>query len=275
MIQSEKVVRLCERVKMMMKRFVCGVLVCVLCLSLGVGSAETELSDMSAAELLALRAQIDQCLIDLAKVEIPEGNELNGLVFVSNGQEIRINQYIGSEKQVVIPDEIGGVPVTMIHDNVFYNSDCTSVVLPEGIVSIGEDAFRSSDIDVIVYPSTVRELGSYQILNSNVRGVVVQSDITTELWLFNSSRIEFVFITPGAAPKLRGKNVFNETLKLAIIPESVTDIADGAFVDCNKLVIVTPAGSYAEQYAREHFIVCNTADYDSYVAQYSELYLNK
>ena len=39
-----------------------------------------------------------------------------------------------------------------------------------------------------------------------------------------------------------------------VIPASVTEIGTGAFRDCHKLTIHAPAGSYAEQYAKEHNI---------------------
>ena len=39
-----------------------------------------------------------------------------------------------------------------------------------------------------------------------------------------------------------------------IIPDSVTEIGQEAFADCHKLTIHAPAGSYAEQYAKENNI---------------------
>ena len=43
-------------------------------------------------------------------------------------------------------------------------------------------------------------------------------------------------------------------LKELHIPSSVTNIEDFVFTGCEKLVIYTPAGSYAERYAKEHNI---------------------
>ena len=42
------------------------------------------------------------------------------------------------------------------------------------------------------------------------------------------------------------------------IPDSVTVIGDGAFENCESLTIHTPAGSYAEEYAKENKIPCLT-----------------
>ena len=38
------------------------------------------------------------------------------------------------------------------------------------------------------------------------------------------------------------------------IPESVIEIGEGAFAGCGSLTIHAPAGSYAEQYAKENNI---------------------
>ena len=45
-----------------------------------------------------------------------------------------------------------------------------------------------------------------------------------------------------------------------------------AFSGCNYVTIYTPKGSYAEQYAQQNFIACNTDDYDRYVEMYEEMY---
>jgi hypothetical protein len=44
---------------------------------------------------------------------------------------------------------------------------------------------------------------------------------------------------------------WNTKLKTVIIPDGVTSIGDSAFTGCEKLTIHAPAGSYAEQYAKE------------------------
>lgn len=58
------------------------------------------------------------------------------------GAEAEIQQYSGTESEVLIPETLGGSPVTSIGSNAFMeNSEMTSVTVPEGVRSIGEMAF--------------------------------------------------------------------------------------------------------------------------------------
>jgi hypothetical protein len=44
-----------------------------------------------------------------------------------------------------------------------------------------------------------------------------------------------------------------------VLPESVTSIGDGVFDGCDALVLTVPAGSYAEQYAKDNGIAYTVA----------------
>lgn len=62
------------------------------------------------------------------------------------------------------------------------------------------------------------------------------------------------------------------SIQFAIIPASVTSLPDKIFEDAKKIKIITPAGSYAESFAMEHFLPVETESYADYVAQYDGLY---
>ena len=61
---------------------------------------------------------------------------------IANGEAV-ITRYIGSAADIVIPSEIDGYPVTKIADWTFrtYNKALESVIIPEGVSSIGHGAF--------------------------------------------------------------------------------------------------------------------------------------
>lgn len=282
-----------------------------------------DLTGYTMDELVTLRQQVDAAMLNLTRSVDRSDATLDGLVWVSNGAEVRINAYEGTATEVVVPAEINGLPVTRLQEGVFREcknltsvtlpdtiteipdyafykctkltsvnipagvtriginafSGCTdlqTVTLPEGLQTMGYGAFSSAyDLTgVIVLPSTLTSLdGSTFNSCDKLLGVVIQSDLCLgEIWEFESKSLEFIYIREGAAVSVTSKYPFHENLRVIVIPASVTNIAAGAFESCNHLTVVTPAGSYAEQYCRDNWIVCNTQDYDKYVAEY-EAYL--
>ena len=71
-----------------------------------------------------------------------------------------ITQYLGDGGDVVIPDALDGVPVVALGKELFaYNSDITSVAMPESIVKIGRRAFHScSNLTAVNIPKGVKVL---------------------------------------------------------------------------------------------------------------------
>lgn len=81
---------------------------------------------------------------------------------VKNG-EATITAYTGSASELILPDTLGGCPVTAIRYSAF--RDCKTliqVVIPEGIVSIGSNAFAGcSSLAQVSLPQTLTALGSH------------------------------------------------------------------------------------------------------------------
>lgn len=77
-------------------------------------------------------------------------------VYGSNGSEIRINGFVGDSTEIVIPQSIDGVPVTMIGEKAFAETNITSVYIPEGVNHIGKQAFYDCEkLHTVSIPSTM------------------------------------------------------------------------------------------------------------------------
>src|SRR5690606_13350435 len=75
---------------------------------------------------------------------------------------VRIATYKGIYADVVIPGQLGGLPVTEIQNQspgVFENKGITSVTLPDTLKQIGDSAFSNNELEEVVIPDCVTAIG--------------------------------------------------------------------------------------------------------------------
>ena len=128
--------------------------------------------------------------------------------YTSNGNSIEI---LGCENicplNLVIPNQIEGLPVTKIGWHAFHNNHLTSVFLPNSLTIIGEGAFRENNLTEIVIPDGVITIG----------------------WLaFQDNKIEAVSL-PSELERIEDGVFLSNELKEIIIPNSVTFIGVNSF----------------------------------------------
>lgn len=82
--------------------------------------------------------------------------------YAEYGGYVQISKYEGTETEVEIPSSYNGKPVTAVNDAAFYNNSAiTSVVIPEGVETIGKNAFSGCvELTYAVFPSTLTSIGS-------------------------------------------------------------------------------------------------------------------
>ena len=192
-----------------------------------------------------------------------------------------------SISSVLLPDS-----VTSIGDHAFTSCEnLTEMNFPEGVTDIGSQAFYANyRLESVTIPDSVTRIGSgvfahtralttvrisprHPAYEMNGSLLVDKRDRKIVMALNSTSG---VFEIPEGIEKI-GSLAFQgcSALTELIVPEGVTDIGSSAFVDCNELRVVTlpaslndigpiacyssegllikaPAGSWAEQYAREN-----------------------
>ena len=94
------------------------------------------------------------------------------------------NTYSGD---IVIPAQVTHdgktYSVTGIANYAFRYADITSITLPEGIVSIGEEAIYKTKITEINLPKSLTNMGKYAMgYNSDLEKITVNSNATTSKW---------------------------------------------------------------------------------------------
>lgn len=147
--------------------------------------------------------------------------------------EITITKYKGSEAEVIIPAEIDGKPVTTIGGGAFQGSSITSVVVPEGVKTIGYGAFcHCSKLEDISLPESIVniDIGEYGQYYSSGRDV--ESPFTGTSWLENKRAENPLIIVNNIV--VDGKTCSRDVE----IPEEVRVIAGGAFNGCTTITSV-------------------------------------
>jgi len=226
-------------------------------------------------ELLAISAAVNgelQSRIEMNAVPSP----VEDFIYASNGKEVRINAYTGSSIHLVIPDEIGGVPVTRLYEKSIRQQNIQSVQFPAHLKEIGKAALSLNYqlTGVLNIPASVETIGAEAFTGAKYTGVVVNSSFVVNGYNpFYLQEAEFLYIREGCSPILGAAAFSNcSKMKIAIIPESVTKLDAKSFTGCNFLTIVTPEGSAAYDFAMENFFPVDTENYALYAAQYAALY---
>ncbi len=192
---------------------------------------------------------------------------------VSNG-EATITGYDGElNGDLIIPETLGGYPVTAIGDSAFsYCDGLTSVVIPDSVTSISNLAFVGckkltkiivddedkvySSIDGVLFNKDKTKLLYYP--NGKGKSYVIPDGVTSigELAFALCEGLTSVSIPDGVISI--GHNAFDTCIALTSIeiPKSVTSIGDDAFFDCRELNSVTiPRG--VTSIGERAFMLCN------------------
>jgi hypothetical protein len=83
-------------------------------------------------------------------VVIAGGNQTpDGFIYTETASAVTIVGYIGASKDVSIPAQINGKPVTTIGENAFINKQLTSVTIPNSVTAIGQVAFDYNQLTSI------------------------------------------------------------------------------------------------------------------------------
>ena len=104
---------------------------------------------------------------------------------VDDGNAIRIDGYIGSNRNVQIPPYINGLPVVEIGQSAFAQKQLTSVTIPDGIRKINDLAFSLNNLTSIIIPDSVTAING-MVFDSKVTNITIGSDVTLAPFSFNA-----------------------------------------------------------------------------------------
>ena len=112
---------------------------------------------------------------------------------------VRISGYNGSVKDVIIPEKLYGLPVTVIGSRAFRDKGLTSVTFPNSVTRIEAEAFeRNSTLTRVTFGSGLKMIGESAFSGTNL-GELILPDSATNLhrWAFQSSGLTKITLPAG------------------------------------------------------------------------------
>ena len=177
---------------------------------------------------------------------------------VENGEATITGRNGPISGDIIIPDTLGGYPVTSIGEYAFCRCiNITSVIIPNSVTSIGDSAFfECYSLTSITIPDSVisiaddaffcygEGLTEINVSEANqyycdIDGVLFDKAITTILFYPGANK-NTAYTIPYGVTNI-GEYAFSwcNNLTSITIPNSVTSIGDGAFYMCEKLTNIT------------------------------------
>lgn len=199
-----------------------------------------------------------------------------GLEYEIFDGQVRILGVTRSEEEIVIPENIEGLPVTAIGEEAFYQNPCRSVILPETLRTIESAAFyRCYYLEEIRIPAAVTEIGSGAFFRTSslrniwvaegntaycdLDGVLLSGDKTT-LIHYPEGREEATYTIPETVSAIEGLAFgYYPFVRSLVIHPGVTYLHDASLaVITDGLTVIAESGSAAEHFASTHNITCRT-----------------
>ncbi|HPA17288.1 MAG TPA: leucine-rich repeat domain-containing protein [Verrucomicrobiae bacterium] len=164
----------------------------------------------------------------------------------TNNDQVTITRYTGPGGDVIIPNMIGGLPVTGIGDKAFYHSGNgsapSSLRIPNGVANIGEQAFFGwSGLTNVAIPASVTNIGAavFQFCTGLESATIPGSVTRIGDWAFHGCTfLTNVMISKGVTSIGGLAFARCDYLSNVTIPSSVTSIEGSAFTDCHNLTSI-------------------------------------
>ena len=170
-----------------------------------------------------------------ATIDEMEGTDDFRLELYQNkkGQTFTIDRYEGNSERVIIPEAIGGIPVTAIGNFAFsHNNSTKNIILPDSILFLKFCAFQSCEqLSTVTLPKGLVDI-EYDVFSecSNLAEILVDEQnpifASDDGVLFDKNRTTLIRYPEAKRGEYR-------------IPETVIEIEENAFDGCRELTRIS------------------------------------
>ena len=157
---------------------------------------------------------------------------------VNDRQNAAITGYTGDDRAVVIPNELGGFPVTTVNGSAFANKELICVIIPDSVTSIARRAFANNKLTSVDLPDGLSLIGDGAFANNRLAGISIPTGVTGFGYgAFAHNRLTSINL-PDSVRYIDPATFANNRLTGIVIPSGVEEIGAGAFA-CNPLTSIT------------------------------------
>lgn len=158
-----------------------------------------------------------------------------------NENAVEITWYNGNAKTLIIPSTIQGYPVVRITLN--YRGEwrereaLETLVIPEGVVSIGKPKGTFSNLKIVVFPESLKFISRYAFEYAGIESIAFPKglQIIGDSAFQNCKNLTNIDFSSATNLKVIGDSAFSGTaIKEVVLPESLKYIGEFAF-SCENL----------------------------------------
>lgn len=203
-------------------------------------------------------------------------------VYTINEDGITLKRYIGTGKDIVIPQSIDGRDVVSIGQDcfsdkkdilsvelsgklktiqsfAFYRCDKLSkLIIKNGLKIIGRSAFaHCTALEAVTLPESVVQIGECAFANCVELKTVSftgQRELQIEAAAFSETAIEKIVLPEGTTTISNAAFINCKKLKEVYLPNSVSSVKSNAFKKSPKVVLYAASGTYGESFAKTNGI---------------------
>ena len=189
------------------------------------------------------------CATTIAEyVECVDGNvkirETDGIYSITLDGILSCSDYSSLPYDYEVPSRIGSITVKALAPKAFKGAHFTSVVIPEGVTSIGESCFENcNDLVNLSLPSTLKSIYHFAFLNcTSLKSVVIPNGVVDlHGTAFGGCTSLKSVQLPNSLTYLSGGSFSGCTnLESLVIPSKITDIHGGALSSSGFIYLEIP-----------------------------------
>ncbi|MHA6480553.1 leucine-rich repeat protein [Paenibacillus sp. strain BS8-2] len=131
---------------------------------------------------------------------------------------------------VVIPNSVGGgLTVVEIGEYAFSEKQLISIMIPEGVTTVGNGAFERNNLTDLTLPNSLATIGSFAFYQNELSSLTIPDGVTAVgQSAFESNNLTDLTL-PGSLATIETNAFYNNELSSLTLPDGVTTVGQAAF----------------------------------------------